>query len=152
LTSLPFREDDFVWCAFPEHENPAQPGPLHLGYTLAASSAVPPVSPMPSALITYTTSRPWPPDMPLPLGVQAFNREAATRYGQSRAFVMDLRRIAFVPTTPAWFPRIEQPGHGIQGHAPKAEQRRFRQLANELAIRHSELVERLGPLWPRGGA
>jgi len=101
--------------------------------------------------MAYTTSRSWPPDVALPLGVLVLNREVATRYGQSRAFVMDLRRIAFVPVTPTWFPRIEQPGHGIQGHVPKAEQRRFRQLANELATRHSELVERLGPLWPRGG-
>jgi hypothetical protein len=101
--------------------------------------------------MAYTTSRLWSPDVALPFGVLAFNREVATPYGQSRAFVMDLRRIAFVPITPAWFPRIEQPGHGIQGHVPKAEQRRFRQLANELATRHAELVERLGPLWPRGG-
>lgn len=101
--------------------------------------------------MAYTTSRSWPSDEPLPLGVLAFNRAVATRYGQSRAFVMDLRRIAFVPITPAWFPRIEQVGCGIQGHVPKAEQRGFRQLANELAARHAELVERLGPLWPRGG-
>lgn len=149
MISPPFREGDFVWCAFPEHEAPARPGPLHLGYTLAASGAAPPTSPVPSALMAYTTSRPWPPDVPLPLGVLTFDRDVATRYGQSRAFVMDLRRIAFVPVTPAWFPRIEQPGHGIQGRALKAEQRHFRQLAHELATRHGALVERLGPLWPR---
>jgi hypothetical protein len=51
--------------------------------------------------------------MALPLGVLVLDREVATRCGQSRAFVMDLRRIALVPITPAWFPRIEQPGHGI---------------------------------------
>ena len=139
-----------MWCAFPERENPAQPGPLHLGYTLVASGPVLPASPQPSALIAYTTSQPWPSGAPFPLGVLAFSREVAGRYGQARAFVMDLRRIAFVPLTAAWFPRLGQPGDGVQGHAPKAEQRRFRQLAQDLAIRHAELVERLGPLWPRG--
>jgi hypothetical protein len=39
LTSSPFREGDFVWCAFPERENPVRPGPLHLAYTLAVVAA-----------------------------------------------------------------------------------------------------------------
>jgi len=34
---LTFQEGNFVWCAFPERENPTQPGPLHLGYTPAVS-------------------------------------------------------------------------------------------------------------------
>ena len=78
----------------------------------------------------------------------AFDREAAASFGQSRAFVMDLRRIAFVPVPPTWFPRLEQTGNGIQGHAPKAHQRTFRYIANNLLMRHGESVDRLGPLWP----
>ena len=39
MTSSPFREGDFVWCAFPERENPVRPGPLHLAYTLAVVAA-----------------------------------------------------------------------------------------------------------------
>jgi len=100
--------------------------------------------------MAYTTSRQWAPDTPFPLGILAFNRAQAAIYGQSRAFVMDLRRIAFLPMTTAWFPYLDQSGSGVQGHAPKADQRRFRQTAEDLARRHRELVERLGPGWPRG--
>lgn len=149
MNSLPFQEGDFVWCAFPERENPAQPGPLHIGYTVIVSGAALPTSPPPSAFIAYTTSQPWPPGTPLPIGVLAFNQAEASRYGQSRAFVMDLRRVAFLPVTPAWFPHLDKSGHGVQGRAPKADQRRFRRMAEDLVARHAELVERLGPLWPR---
>ena len=44
-----------------------------------------------------TTSQPWAPDVGLPRGVFMFDREAAASFGQSGAFVMDLRRIAYVP-------------------------------------------------------
>jgi hypothetical protein len=99
--------------------------------------------------MAYTTSQPWPPGTPLPIGVLAFNLAEASRYGQSRAFVMDVRRVAFVPVTLQWFPYLGQPDHGVRGRAPKPDQRRFRQMAEDLAARHAELVERLGPLWPR---
>ena len=146
MTLPPFQEGDFVWCAFPERENPACPGPLHLGYALAVSGAAGALA----TLMGYTTSQPWPPDVTPPLGVFPFDRQAAASFGQARAFVMDLRRIAFVPVTSAWFPRLDQPGHGIHGHAPKGQQRRFRQTATDLLTRHGEIVERLGPLWPTG--
>jgi hypothetical protein len=146
LTLPPFQEGDFAWCAFPERESPTQPGPLHLGYVLAVAGA----TGAPSALVGYTTSQPWPPGVTSPHGVFLFSREAAASFGQARAFVMDLRRIAFVPATLAWFPRLNQPDHGIQGQAPKGQQRRFRQTATDLLTRHSEITERLGPLWPGG--
>ncbi len=146
MTLLPFQDGDFVWCAFPERENPTRPGPLRLGYALAVSGT----TGAPSALIGYTTSQKWPPDVTPPLGVFPFDQEAAANFGQARAFVMDLRRVAFVPVTQAWFPRLDQPGHGIHGHAPKGPQRRFRQAATDLLTRHGEIVQRLGPLWPGG--
>lgn len=99
--------------------------------------------------MAYTTSRQWPRETPLSLGVLSFDRTQARLYGQSRAFVMDLRRVAFLPVTTAWFPNLDRPGSGVQGRAPKADQRRFRGIAEDLAQRHGELVERLGPLWPR---
>jgi hypothetical protein len=99
--------------------------------------------------MAYTTSRQWPPDTPLPLGMLAFDQAQASNYGQSRAFVMDLRRVAFLPMTTTWFPYLDQPGSGVRGHAPKADQRRFQRTAEDLARRHGELVERLGPLAPR---
>jgi hypothetical protein len=85
----------------------------------------------------------------LPFGMLFFDRKQANVYGQSRAFVMDFRRVSFVPVTTAWFPHLDRPGSGVQGRAPKSDQRRFRGIAEELAQRHGELVERLGPLWPR---
>jgi hypothetical protein len=62
---------------------------------------------------------------------------------------LDLRRLAYVPVTPDWFPQLGQPGSVIQGHAPNALQRQLMQIAAELLTRRGELVERLGPLWPR---
>lgn len=145
MTLLPFQDGDFVWCAFPERENPTRPGPLHLGYALAVSGAAGALS----ALMGYTPQASHGRlTCPPPLGVFPFDREAAASFGQARAFVMDLRRIAFVPVTQAWFPRLDQPGHGIHGHAPKGQQRRFRQTATDLLTRPGEIVERLGPLWP----
>ncbi len=145
MIAPPFQAGDFVWSAFPERENPARPGPLHLAYTLAVSGVA--GGSLLSALCAYTTSQPWPGGA-IPLGVRAFDRQEAAGLGQARPFVMDLRRLAFVPIAPAWFPQLDTPGAGIQGHATKALQRSLMQTTTELLIRRSELVERLGPLWP----
>ena len=131
----------------PNVRNPVRPGPVHLGYTLTVFEATA-LSGSPSALMGYTASQPWPPDVVPPLGVFIFDREVVAGFGQSRAFVMDLRRIAFVPVTPAWFARRGQPGHCIHGHVPKRYQRRFRETATDLLARHGEIVDRFGPLWP----
>ena len=56
MNPVPLREGDFVWCAYPEPENPAQPGPPHLGYTLAATLGIS----SPTVFLAYTTSQPWP--------------------------------------------------------------------------------------------
>ena len=90
MIALAFQEGDFVWCAFPEHERPLEPGPLHLGYTLAVAGTSPFEPGLPSALVGFTTSQPWPTGVPLPLGVFAFERKAADAFGQSRVFIMDL--------------------------------------------------------------
>ncbi len=144
----PFQEGDFVWCAFPEQENPARPGPLHLAYVLAVSAVGatrdPPAF---TVLAAYTTSQPWS-GATLPLGVFAFATADAAALGQSRAFVMDLRRLAAVPLTREWFPRLDQPGKGVQGHMPKRQQPRYVQVATDVLTRHAALVTRLGPLWP----
>ena len=146
LTASPYRLGDFVWCAFPQREVPARPGPQHLAYALVVSD---PASGTPGALLAaYTTSRPWPANIASPLGVFRFNRQEAATLGQARAFVLDARRIAYVPITPEWFPRLGDPGLGVQGRAPKALQRSIWTVAEDLLTRHAELVERLGPLWP----
>ena len=137
-----------MWCAFPERENPARPGPLHLAYTLAVSGvATSGGGPEFTALAAYTTSQSWPAS-PLPLGVFAFNQQAAANLGQTRAFVIDLRRLAALPLTPEWFPGLGQPGRGVQGHMPKRQQSLYARVATDLLTRHPEIVERLGPRWP----
>lgn len=142
----PYHPGDFVWCAFPQREAPARPGPQHLAYALVVSD---PVSGTQGALLAaYTTSRPWPADAAPPLGVFRFDRQQAVALGQARAFVLDARRIAYVPITPEWFPRLGQPGLCVQGRAPKALQRSIWEVAEDLLTRHAELVEKLGPLWP----
>lgn len=148
MTAPPFQAGDFVWCAFPERENPARPGPLHLAYVLAVSGVTAAGARTAfTALSAYTTSQPWR-NGALPLGVFAFNRQAAALVGQNRGFVMDLRRLAAVPVTPAWFPRLNQPDQGIHGHMPKDQQLRYLQVVEDLLTCRSELVERLVPLWP----
>lgn len=148
MTSPPFREGDFVWCAFPEHENPVQPGPLHLAYALAVSSSATTGGRQEvSVLLAYTTTRPWL-DPTRPRGVFVFDRQEAARLGQTRAFVMDLRRLAAVPVTPLWFPRLDQAGSGVQGRMPKQQQRQYLQIVEYLLTRRPEIIERLGPLWP----
>jgi hypothetical protein len=102
-------------------------------------------------LAAYTTSQPWPTDSASPLGLFRFDRREAAALGQARAFVLDTRRLAYLPITSQWFPRFGQPGMGVQGRAPKRLQQTICQAAEELLTRHAELVERLGPLWPRGG-
>ena len=145
MNPAPFLPGDFVWCAFPQHENPNRPGPLHVGYAVAVFGGVTPDSFV--ALIAYTTSQPWT-GASHPPGVYAFDRREASGFGQRRAFVLDLRRLALVPVTSAWFPHIGQPGSGVQGRASAALSRELKQAAEDLLTRRSELVERLGPLWP----
>jgi hypothetical protein len=150
LNARPFRRGDFVWCAFPQHEAPAQPGPRHLGYTVAVFGATSPGAGHDfSALVAYTTSQPWTQAV-CPPGVFVFDRQTAVGFGQARAFVLDLRRLAFVPITPAWFPWLDQPGGDIQGRASAHWQQQLKQTAENLLTRRPEVIERLGPLWPGG--
>ena len=119
---------------------------LRTAYTLAVSGVATPGGGQEfTALAAYTTSRSWP-GSTLPLGVVAFNQQAAANLGQARAFIMDLRRLAALPLTSEWFPWLDQPGRGVQGHMPKRQQLRYAQDQR----RHPEIVERLGPRWPGG--
>jgi hypothetical protein len=143
LSLPPFPEGSFVWCAFPQREHPARPGPgEHIAYTLGISGTADF-----TALVAYTSSQPWP-EPTRPPGVFVFDQPAAAGLGQARAFVMDLRRLAAVPVTPAWFPRLGQPGGGVLGHMPKHRQRQYLDIAEQLLTRRPDLIERLGPLWP----
>ena len=142
-----FCSGDFVWCAFPQSETLHRPGPRNLGYIVAVSSLAPPNGF--SAIVAYTTSQPRA-TAAEPLGLFRFDRREAETFGQKRAFVLDPRRLAWVEVTPAWFPWPDQPGGGVQGPASSHWPRQFEQKAEEILTRHPSIVERLGPLWPRG--
>jgi hypothetical protein len=142
------REGDFVWSAFPARENRLEPGSLHIVYTLATSVVNSGASyGMIGAITAYTTSQPWQHESK-PSGIVVFDRAEASKLGQDRAFVLDLRRLAYLPVTPIWFPYLGQPGDGIVGRAAKPQQRQLMQIAEGLLTRRPEIVERLGPLWP----
>ncbi len=111
MTPPPLQQGDFVWCAFPEREAPLRPGPLHVAYILAVAA----VAGGYGVMAAYTTSQPW--TGALPQGVLSFDRSAAASLGQSRAFVLDLRRLAYLPLTVAWFPRLTEPDAGVLGRA-----------------------------------
>lgn len=133
--------------AFPTRENPARPGLRHVAYVVEVFAKPGQAGTAFEALAAYTTSQPWP-HAAKPFGLFAFDQQQAAGLGQDRAFVLDLRRVAYVPVTPAWFPDLARPGGGIQGRAPATLRRQLRDAARELLTRHVATVERLGPLWP----
>jgi hypothetical protein len=69
--------------------------------------------------------------------------------GQSKPFTLDLRRMANVPVTVEWFPQLGTPGHGIVERAPERLRLVYEAALTELARRHPENIERLGPPQPR---
>jgi len=141
VTSPPLRQGDFAWCAFPEREAPLRPGPLHVVYVLAVAT----VSGRYAAMVAYTTSQPS--SDPLPPGVLAFTAAEAALLGQTRPFVMDLRRLAYLPLTTLWFPGLDRTDGGILARAPKALRNQINATATELARRRPEVLSRAGPLW-----
>ena len=145
MSGPPDRSGDFVWAAFPERENPARPGPRHVGYIVALTGS----ASVNAVILAYTTSQPW--RGPNPLGVHGFDAEAAAGMGQSRPFTLDLRRVAFVPITVNWFPDLTTANRGIVGRAPERVRMALELAVKELFRRSPELVERLGPLWPSPG-
>ena len=92
------------WCAFPEHENPITPGPPHAGYVLVTAADERGLG----AMVAYTTTRPWIGETPR--GIRIFTLEQARATGQDRAFVLDLRRIAYIPVDSDWFPYLASAG------------------------------------------
>lgn len=144
MTAPLLQQGDFVWCAFPEREAPLRPGPLHVAYVLAVAA----VTGGYGVMAAYTTSQAWSGSMPP--GVLVFTAEEAARLGQTRAFVLDLRRLAYVPLTAPWFPSLAERGAGVLGRAPKTLRVRVNKLATELALRRPEALARTGPLWEAG--
>jgi hypothetical protein len=126
----------FVRACFPTSEQPRRPGLLHIVYCVAVAR--------PLAVVAYTSSQPWPPDVRLPPGVRIFPAAEAAELNQ-RPFVLYLNRLARLPLSPAWFPELEKSDQGVIAHAPaRLRQDLMRELTTLLEKRRS-LVEMLGP-------
>jgi hypothetical protein len=143
LSLNPYRLGDFVWSNYPQRENPAQPGPRHVGYVaLSTSSDTEDI-----VWLAFTTSQPW--VQSRPPGVYSIDRDTAAGMGQPKPFTLDLRRMANLPVTAEWFPELGTPGHGIVGRAPERLRLVYEAALAELARRHPQNIERLGPLTRR---
>lgn len=53
MSEPPYRAGHFVWSAFPERENPARPGPRHIGYVALTTGS----ERFHAVFLAYTTSR-----------------------------------------------------------------------------------------------
>jgi hypothetical protein len=147
-----FVAGDFLWCAFPKTERPATPSRIeHIGYTLLVVAGGPDSKRASGhehdALIAYTTSQPWPHAAGRP-GVISFSRAHAALVGQRRAFVLHLWRVARLPVTLVWCPRLAATDAGVVGRASHALRLRLQDEAASVFRRHSDTVERLGPGTP----
>lgn len=142
-TPGPYRPGDFVICNFPYDEAPDAPGPSpHIGLCLGTM----PSGGRTAVVLGYTTSQPWPEDRARPPGVYAISEAKARQLGQNKAFTIDLRRIAFLPETRTFFPKIDQPDRGTAGSDRDLADRLFRDL--QVLIDGPGIVVKLGPLRP----
>jgi len=129
-------EGAFVDILFPTTEKPRQPGLSHVCYCLAVRP--------PLALVAYATSVPWPPNMPLPLGVRLFTQEEAAALNQQRAFRLHLNRQARIPLDTRWIPNLESPNQGVIAMAPARLRQELYGMALDLVKRYERSIQRLG--------
>jgi hypothetical protein len=96
-------------------------------------------------LLAYTSSRPWRSGVQqLPPGLIEFDAVAAHAVGQ-RPFHLDLRCLARLPLTDAWFPGLMHPGHGVVGTASARLRETIDATMLALAMRSRDLIEMRGP-------
>jgi len=129
-------EGAFVEILFPTTEKPRQPGLSHVCYCLAVRP--------PLALVAYTTSVPWPPNAPLPLGVRLFTQEEAAALNQQRAFRLHLNRQARIPLDARWSPNLDAPNGGVIAMAPARLRQELHEMTLELVKRYEQNIQRLG--------
>jgi hypothetical protein len=138
----PFKPRQFVWCQFPYMEQPLRPGPKeHVGYVadirqINGSAHL-------TVMSIYTTTAQWEPGARLPLGVILVEPAMAQKMNQ-KGFVMDVRKVAFIPVNLAFFPRLGEPGKGIVHTASQHFHQLVQNTLMQLAKR-PELVVKLGP-------
>jgi hypothetical protein len=143
--ALPFRPGQFVWCRFPYMEAPLRPGPKErVGYVADVGRIGDNLHFTVMAL--YTTTTPWESGARLPLGVIPVEPAMAETMNQN-GFVLDARRVAFLPVIKAFFPRLQDTDKGIVHTASgRFETHVLNTLAN--LAKRPDLVIRLGPDTP----
>lgn len=141
----PIELGDFVLCNFPYIEAPDEPGPTeHFGLCLGTMASA---GGRFAVVAAYTTSQSWPDHARLPAGVHRVSPERARQLGHTKSFVVDARKIAFMPLTKDFFPHLDENDSGRVG--------RDRALANRVLSELKTIsqtpgvVVRLGPLRPR---
>jgi hypothetical protein len=135
-----FVEGTFVWTLFPfgPPNPPDIPGPVrHIAYVLASRGD----RASPQLLLAYTSSGRWrgaatrPPQ-----GIIEFDESTARRLNQ-RPFHIDLRCLARVRQTAAWFPDLASPERGVVAVAGARVRDRILKEAELLAARSPRTIE-----------
>lgn len=98
----------------------------------------------PLVLVAYTTSVPWPPNTPLPLGVRLFTRDEAAVLNQQRAFRLHLNRQARIPLDARWIPNLSGTNEGVIAVAPARLRQELYEMTLELVKRYEQNMQRLG--------
>lgn len=139
---MPFQARQFVWCQFPYMEEPLRPGPKeHVAY-VADIRQIHGKHHL-TVMAIYTTTTPWQSGVPLPLGVIPVESEIAQKM-QQKSFVMDARKVAFIPADLTFFPRLKSPDKGVIHMASQRFHSHVQNILVTLAKR-PELVTKLGP-------
>ncbi len=138
----PFKPRQFVWCQFPYIEEPLRPGPKERICYVADIRQIHGNAHL-IVMSIYTTTVVWDSSTRLPPGVIPVEPSAAAAMNQ-KGFVMDVRKVAFIPVTAAFFPRLSEPGRGVVHTASQRFHALVQNTLMQLAKR-PELVVRLGP-------
>ena len=102
------------------------------------------------AVCFYTTSQTWTRSEKPPLGIIPIDEATAEKLGQ-KSFVIDVKRIAYMPINRAFFSRVDAPDRGIlPRHATKQMQNAILNTVAKL-LKRPEYIIQLGPLRPPQG-
>ncbi len=145
MSQPPFLPGQFVWCRFPYSEAALAPGDKER-IVYVADIREHAQRKVLTVMSLCTTTSQWDPDSPIPLGVIPVAAAAAAEMNQ-KPFVIDARRIAFVPMTEDFFPRLRSSERGIVHTVTKAFRKEVKNVLAQLAQRR-DLVELLGPHSP----
>jgi hypothetical protein len=96
-----------------------------------------------TVMSAYTTTAQWQAGVPLPAGLVPVDAVTARTLGQ-KSFVLDARKVAFIPVTAEFFPRLGTPDRGIVHTAPETFHRAVENALLRLAGR-PDLIMKLGP-------